>query len=122
MFIRFNLKDGTARLESIHSATWWYHPTVAESTDVAIIAIGFDWDMVDHECIPLFNYDPYSDAPAFKPIRGICLGDETFAIGLFRSHHGAQRNIPIIRIGNIAAMPEEPIKTSHGGGFVEGYL
>jgi len=41
------------------------------------------------------------------------LGDETFSIGLFRSHYGQERNIPIIGIGDIAAMPEEPIKTRH---------
>jgi hypothetical protein len=90
---------------------------------VALTPITFDWDIVDHECIPLFSYDPASDWPIMKkPQPGFGLGDETFAIGLFRSHHGAQRNIPIVRIGNISALPEEPIRTTHGCGFVDGYL
>jgi hypothetical protein len=76
---------------------------------------------VDHAPIPLFNFDLYDKAPILQPRHQIGLGDETFAIGLFRSHHGAQRNIPIVRIGSIAAMPEEPIRTKHGG-FIDGYL
>lgn len=122
VFARFNLKDGTAHVQSIQSVTWWYHPTAPERTDVALCPVAFDWGIVDHAPIPLFNFDPHENAPIFQPRHQIGLGDETFAIGLFRSHHGAQRNIPIVRIGNIAAMPEEPIKTRHGGGFIDGYL
>ena len=121
IFVRFNLKDGTARFESTKGAKWWYHPTDWEKSDVVITAVGFDWNIVDHECIPLFNYDLHENTPILRPERQIGLGDETFAIGLFRSHHGAQRNRPIVRIGNIAAMPEEPIKTKYNK-FVEGYL
>ena len=38
---------------------------------------------------------------------GIGLGDEVIISGLFVKHHGRQRNVPIIRVGNVAAMPEE---------------
>ena len=123
IFVRYNLKDGTARVESIHAAKWWYHPSCPERTDVAVAPIAFDWDIVDHECVPLFSYDPLSDWPILKrPGSGYGLGDETFAIGLFRSHYGTQRNMPIVRIGNISALPEEPIRTEHGSGFIDGYL
>jgi hypothetical protein len=40
------------------------------------------------------------------------LGDEVFITGVFRNHYGTERNIPIIRIGNIAAMPEERVSTT----------
>jgi hypothetical protein len=124
IFARFNLKDGTACVQSIQSAKWWYHPTSADRTDIAICAVAFDWGIIDHAPIPLFE----SGIPDLSPKsiwkqRPIGLGDETFTIGLFRSHYGAQRNIPIVRIGNIAAMPEEPIETpGHGSGFVDAYL
>ena len=36
-------------------------------------------------------------------------GDEVVITGMFFSHIGQQRNIPIVRIGNIAAMPQEPV-------------
>ncbi len=39
----------------------------------------------------------------------ISLGDEVFTAGLFILRSGERKNIPIIRVGNIAAMPEEPI-------------
>ena len=34
----------------------------------------------------------------------IGVGDEVAVVGLFRNHAGRKRNIPIVRIGNIAAM------------------
>jgi len=93
-----------------------------DRTDVAVTSLAFDWDVVDHECIPLFNYNPLEIAPTVRHERDIGLGDETFAIGLFRSHYGQQRNMPVIRVGNIAAMPEEPIAAKYGKDFIEGYL
>jgi hypothetical protein len=44
----------------------------------------------------------------------ISVGDEVFLPGLFHHHPGSERNIPIVRIGNIAAMPEEPVSTELG--------
>ena len=40
----------------------------------------------------------------------IGVGDEVFLTGLFANHIGQQRNLPIIRVGNIALMPEEPVQ------------
>ncbi len=54
-------------------------------------------------------------------INDLGLGDEVFLTGLFHSHHGRQRNIPIVRAGNIAAMPEEKIHTDKFG-FIDAYL
>ena len=51
---------------------------------------------------------------------GIGIGDEVFLPGLFRFHHGTNKNIPVIRVGNIAAMPEEPVQTANGK--IEAYL
>jgi hypothetical protein len=41
----------------------------------------------------------------------IGIGDEVFMVGLFRNHLGRDRNEPIIRVGNIAAMPTDPIRS-----------
>jgi hypothetical protein len=41
-------------------------------------------------------------------------GDELVVTGLFTRHYGQSRNRPIVRMGNIAAMPDEPIKTPAG--------
>ena len=45
---------------------------------------------------------------------GIGVGDEIFVTGLFTAVPGISRNIPIIRHGNIAMMPEEQIQTELG--------
>jgi hypothetical protein len=42
---------------------------------------------------------------------GLGIGDEVFMVGLFRNHVGRDRNEPIIRVGNIAALPADPIHT-----------
>jgi hypothetical protein len=47
-------------------------------------------------------------------------GGDVAIIGLFRSHYGANRNIPIMRVGNIAAVLGEPVKTY--AGYMEAYL
>lgn len=48
-------------------------------------------------------------------------GDEVFIVGLFRHHHGSKKNIPIIRVGNIAALSEEHISTQ-AFGEIDAYL
>lgn len=50
-------------------------------------------------------------------------GDETATVGLFSEHHGEERNIPVVRIGNIAAMPSS-ISTDLGytKGNIDAYL
>jgi len=44
----------------------------------------------------------------------ISIGDDVFLTGLFYRHTGTRRNIPIVRAGIIAAMLEEPVRTSLG--------
>jgi hypothetical protein len=44
----------------------------------------------------------------------IGLGSPVGLAGLFVHHHGASRNTPIVRTGNIAAMPGEPVLTRKG--------
>ncbi len=51
----------------------------------------------------------------------IGLGSDVAIVGLFRSHYGRERNVPIIRVGNIAALPGERVLTSVKT-HVEAYL
>lgn len=44
----------------------------------------------------------------------ISLGDEVFIVGLFRHHVGSLKNIPIVRVGNLAALNEEKVVTPSG--------
>lgn len=95
-------------------AKWWYHPA-DETVDVAVIP----WappQHVEYRSIPesMFLLD--------ETIRnkGIGIGDEVFITGLFTHLSGSKRNLPIVRIGNIAMMPEEPVPTELGN--IEAYL
>jgi hypothetical protein len=54
------------------------------------------------------NFEEYGIYRVFD--RSLSIGDEVFLTGVFISRVGSKRNIPVIRIGNVAAMPEEPIE------------
>jgi hypothetical protein len=48
------------------------------------------------------------------------LGDEVATIGLYTSNYGHTKNIPVVRVGHIAMMPDEPVMGKHG--YVQAYL
>jgi hypothetical protein len=47
-------------------------------------------------------------------------GDEICVVGLYTTHFGHIRNMPVARIGHIAALPDEKVMTDRG--YVYGYL
>ena len=47
-------------------------------------------------------------------VEEIGIGDEVFTVGLFHSHSGRDENEPIVRVGNIAAFPKDPIHSEFG--------
>lgn len=90
-----------------------------DSTDVAIA----DWRPSDEYSVSYRGIltDNFIDGP---PEGGapfpIAEGLETATVGLFSYHAGTIRHTPIVRMGNIAAMPVDPIKTQRGP--ISGYL
>ena len=78
-----------------------------------------------------FDFDPQPDhmawpldlivTPEVIKQQEIGVGNEVFLVGLFSQHHGERRNIPIVRVGNIAAMPEEKVFTTKSGA-IDAYL
>jgi len=89
---------------AVNLADWFFHPSDS-SVDVAVAPVSLPG--VDHLAYPLHGF-------MFENVMrqmGIGIGDDVFIVGLFPRHTGSKRNIPIIRAGNIAAMPEEPINT-----------
>lgn len=59
--------------------------------------------------------------PSIEPKLNIGVGDEVFITGLLANHPGEFRNTPIVRIGNLAAYPEERVKAT-GIGEIDAYL
>lgn len=127
--IRVNTKAGPVDYISTKPRSWHSHPEHVQSgrhrkyVDVGVYSLADykNWSRLDLEkysfsCV--FENEILTD----KVIAGesINTGDEVAIPGLFLSHFGTDKNIPIVRIGNIAAMPDEPLPTSYG--LMDGYL
>jgi len=115
VWMRLNLRDGFAKWFSTNINDWFVHPT-DRTIDVAILKTGLS-DALDHLVFP------YSFCITDERMKEneVGLGDEVFITGLFRHHHGTKRNIPIVRVGNLACMTEEKI-TTKSFGDMDAYL
>ena len=114
IFVRVNTRDGAHTRVRTQADQWLFHET-DPAVDVAVTTWGIlpSFDML---CFPM----EAAALPELIEKEGIGLGNELFMVGLYKRHAGAARNIPIIRVGNIAAMPEEPVQTKRGP--MEAYL
>jgi hypothetical protein len=121
--LRANTKDGGIDYISTSFGTWQTHPEHVETgrkqryIDVAVYGlINYrEWAKTD---IQKFDFtfvleeDFCTDEIMKRYMIG--LGDEVSIPGLFLSHIGISRNVPIVRTGNIAALRDEPVPTSYG--------
>lgn len=114
--IRFNLRtSGTIETEnSIND--WFFHPTNAKGVDVAVAGIDFP-NETDHLSIHIIDMTRTSEQLLQE---GIGVGHEVFLPGLFSHHYGEEKNIPIVRVGNLATLIEERVKSDFG--LIEAYL
>lgn len=108
IYVRVNNTQGDATWEQCNSADWKFHPT-DKTADIALLPVsvakGLDHLIISRTlCI----------TDQIMTEQSIGLGDEVFIVGLFRHHHGTRKNIPIVRIGNLAAMNEEKVTTEAG--------
>lgn len=117
VLLRVNQKDGTVRIIETNSNDWLFTKSI-ESIDVAVLP----WDSneiskSDYLLIPqtILIHNKMHHPP------NINVGDDVFLTGLFVSHFGTKRNVPVIRMGSIAMMPEEPVSTKFYG-EIEAFL
>lgn len=115
-FVRINSKDGSSKLLQGEGTKWWTHPT-DNSVDVAIIPSSPTVEEFDYVGIPISMF--LSDD--IIKTKGIGTGDEVFITGLFAHLAGSSKNLPIVRMGNIAMMPDEPVPTRNLGD-IDAYL
>ena len=112
LYLRHNLSapvgDATMGVQAVGIEKWVTHPT-DETIDVAIAECG-----VPAACSE--RVLPFSLCATDDRLKAdeVDLGDEVFVVGLFRHHTGKKRNIPIVRVGNLAARNEERISTKLG--------
>lgn len=105
LHVRLNTKSGGAAIVNVEDA--W-----SESTDADVAVLRFR--PPSHALVkPLPRAMFLDDATRTK--QGIGIGEDIFLVGLFTRRQGRQRNLPIVRSGTIAAMPDEPIQSDSGG-------
>jgi hypothetical protein len=98
--------------------SWWTHPS-DETADVAVLPFDMtpDLDIVSVRTTDFLTREAIIE-------KNIGIGDEVFVTGLFTfvpsAYAGVRRNMPIIRHGNIAMLPDEAIQTDYG--YAEVYL
>lgn len=108
-----NMADGQLGIFSTNVKDWIYHED--QNVDIAIHPIGLS-KAFDH----LISPESAFVTAEFIKENEIDVGDEVIITGLFKHHHGTNRNVPIIRIGNIASMGEEKVQTKNA--FMDAYL
>ncbi len=108
-YFRFNQRGGSAAHVSLPITEWRFLDD--PSVDVAVAPVKMDFARFDHRVLPhaLFLTVERIEKHAIGP------GDELFFPGLFVHHQGKETSIPILRVGNIAAMPGERISTKRHG-------
>jgi hypothetical protein len=113
-FLVNKIGGGVTEIRHVYENKWFFHPT-DETADVAVAQI---FPQADADIWPIETRH-FGTSERLKSL-GIGIGDEVFATGLFTPAPGAARNMPIIRHGNIAMMPEEQIQTELG--YADVYL
>jgi hypothetical protein len=108
--LRLNTKsEGPIWVETLLK-DWRFHPE-GKSVDVAVVELPWN-DKWDHVSFPIVE-EYRATQEAIREYE-IGIGNEVFIAGLFHPHHGTENNIPIVRVGSIAAMPTEPVDTELG--------
>jgi hypothetical protein len=115
IFFSVNESGGVkTTIEGIIGGRWWFHPT-DKAADVAVAQV---WP---HRTADLIAVNIAQLAtPEIMSALDIGVGDEIFSVGLFTPAEGIRKNVPIVRHGNIAMIPEEQIQTEFG--YADVYL
>lgn len=106
-YIRANYRDGSlAEVKQVSSTCWWYHPTERDAVDAALMVLPVSQvSLLDIVPIPVLMFAGEEVIES----QGLGIGDEVFVAGLFKNAKGRTKNIPIVRLGNVAMMPREKI-------------
>jgi hypothetical protein len=114
--IRINLKQGGSRVIPVQQ--WFTHPT-DKNADVAVAPFineygEYDVAFIGEECF-LAQIDEMR-------MKDMGIGDEVWFPGLFSltQQESDNRNLPIVRMGNIAMLPRFPVPTEIG--LMDAYL
>ena len=111
LLVRINRRGGGTDIVETDCCSWTTHQS-DQSIDAACISLQLDHD----SDLRLYPSESFAIPDVLRRARvdSVGVGDDVFITGLFSSHLGNSRNIPIVRVGNVAAIPEEPLPTGYG--------
>ena len=109
LVLRVNLKQGGSAFIPARLSNFVVHPD--PTVDLAMIHT--DDGLPDYEINP-WIVPPGNTCTQFLFQHDIGVGSPLSIVGLFHYHAGSERNLPIVRTGNVAAMVEEKIPTKLG--------
>jgi hypothetical protein len=118
--IRVNNIYGSANVVEISGESdWTFHPTESGAVDIAVMPI--DAGELDVKPVPraMFLTDDVMHERYIGP------GDEITITGLFTRTPGKTKNVPIVRRGTLAMIPEETVRATMGDGTyapIDAYL
>jgi hypothetical protein len=121
VWLRLNVQGGGFTWISVPLTEWLGHPeeveamwsTHRETARIDVSACIWRGSSL-HDCgVVAISTSVFLDSARIAE-HSVSAGDEIFITGLFAPHIGEKRNSPVIRCGNIAAMPEEPVETVLG--------
>jgi hypothetical protein len=119
LHIRINRRDGDAEFLPLREE-WIY---IDESgIDIAVYSLPFGekGSQGKYDCESINSAMILS--PMDNSVHAIGVGESVFTIGLFSEREGKRRNIPILRVGNIAAVPDEELIDNDSGYKYHAYL
>lgn len=121
IYCRANMIGGGVKEVRLAGDCWKSYPDERSKTDVAVCPFNPHGSGFDYRSLPIFGDMSIAATSDVLNANHMGLGDETFIVGLFRSHFGKERNVPIVRIGNLSAMRDEPVKAGDYG-YIDAYL
>jgi len=115
LYMRLNTSTGGYRFVKVERDAW----VVPDQSELTVDVTACSWNGGGQFSLRRVGANQCATSDVIATER-IGVGTDVFLTGLFVNHHGRQRNVPIVRVGNIAAMPREPVTTKLG--LMDAYL
>ena len=109
IWIRVSTKGGEPKTYKTKRSDWVCHDD--RFIDVCVYPCDIArWESEDGVDIGVLNADGMMLTPQKEEMWGrLRLGDQLFITGVFVGRIGDRKNIPVVRVATVAALPEEPV-------------
>lgn len=119
VYLRMNRIAGGFHIVGVDKRQWLFHSDPGKNRVVDVAILPLDINANDIELLHISTQDTVVTDDVIKKMH-ISIGEDVYLTGLFTTHFGETKNLPVLRCGTIAAMPEEPLWTKWG--YMEAYL